>query len=106
MTIRQVLIVEAGGDTAWIDFLKRTLEGAAEVEIVKTFEDALKRLEKGGVTTLIFLSNNMISKARNSKKQYPRLKVVFFADIVLQEEIIIIGKGWRFDPEVIRLIVV
>ncbi len=84
----------------------KKIEKIADVRLVGGADDALKMLKNGfGIDCLIFNSRSMISMAREIKKDYPRVKILVFTELIPDNEIVILNKAWVTTTESIQTFV-
>src|SRR3989339_722715 len=97
MKERVVVVGEYGGVAQWLKHKIEEVWVAGEVELVETYNDALERLNKEKIDVLIFLSDEMLSQAKEIKKKSKDLKVVVFVD--REKEVISAETGGPYVEE-------
>ena len=112
---KKVIIVEEGKleprkYAAWIKILKRAIEidEKGETEVVKSVEEALKKIEQGFIDALVFVSGSMLEKAEKIQDNYPSLDVVLLFGLfgrISRKRPLLIDKGWGLSPETIQQII-
>ena len=97
MAKKKVLIVRQTGPIATseydglidelIDIITKAIEGkGVKLEVVETIEEAQGSLQEKQITSLVFLSIRMLSKAEDIAKEHQDVKVRIFSDSVLENE--------------------
>ncbi|KKT25252.1 MAG: hypothetical protein UW11_C0031G0005 [Parcubacteria group bacterium GW2011_GWA2_43_9b] len=67
------------------------------VEVISSVEEAERKVRRGEINILVFLTRGQVQNARRIKTAYPYVKVAILTGLIPDDEIIWVSKAWQLE---------